>query len=330
MGSEAASGDGAGVRARLVTLYVLGALWVVDGLLQLQPAMFTSAFADNVIGAAIQSLPAPLYRASLQVFIDYVVPHIAAWNAFFAALQISLGVLIIRGRSRVRRYALEASIAWSAFLWVFGEGMGGILASTMQGGVFPGTPSLLSGFPGAALLYLWLSVILLAPEKWWRLRGVFSPVRDFPALLFALAAAVQAAPLMWTSYGQSSIFTANLDNLPGYLSATVTPIASFAVAHPVESNLAEVTVIGGVAVFLWAFKPRRWGYMLAAAVLGFAWWFGMGVGGTLTGLGTDPNTPPLIFAAIIPFIYFTREVRSAQPSLGELVSEIPKQRRRSP
>ncbi|PSO06734.1 hypothetical protein B9Q04_14545, partial [Candidatus Marsarchaeota G2 archaeon BE_D] len=111
----------------------LGALWVIDGALQLQPAMFTPSFPVNVVGPALQSLPNPIYGYSLSILQTYIIPHISAWNIPFAFLQLLIGVLILSNRHTLRALGLALSLVWSGFLWVFGEGLGGIYASTMGG-----------------------------------------------------------------------------------------------------------------------------------------------------------------------------------------------------
>ncbi len=288
----------------------LGALWVIDGVLQLQPAMFTPSFPVDVVGPALQSLPNPIYDYSLGILQTYIIPHIFLWNTIFAFLQLLIGALILWNHPALRKLGLTLSLVWSGFLWVFGEGLGGIYAATMGGGVFPGTPSLFNGFPGAALLYAWLSAILLLPDDRWRLSGVFSPIRDGAAVLFAASALVQLAPLMRTAYGQASIFTANLENLPAQLWFTVEGIAHFSVSHPVAANTLEVLALGLAALGLWGLTPKRWGYIYATLLLVFAWWFSMGLGGLLTGLGTDPNTPPLILLLMTPYILWCRYAKS--------------------
>lgn len=290
----------------------LGSLWVIDGALQLQPAMFTPSFPVNVVGPALQSLPNPIYGYSLSILQTYIIPHISTWNILFAFLQLLIGILILSNRQTLRALGLALSLVWSGFLWVFGEGLGGIYASTMGGGVFPGTPSLLNGFPGAALLYAWLSIILLLPEHTWRLEGVFSPIRDGAAVLFAVSTVVQLSPLMWTAYGQASIFTANLDNLPTQLWFTVEGIAHFSVSNPVTANTLEALAEGLAALGVWGVTPKRWGYIYATILLGFTWWFSLGLGGLLTGLGTDPNTPPLILLLMTPYILWCRQSQSNQ------------------
>lgn len=97
----------------------LAAFWLLDGALQLQPFMFTTGFAHDVIAPAGDGQPAviagPVHWAA----------HVIAWhpapiNAVFATVQVLLGVALL-SRQAARR-ALVASIAWSLGVWVFGEG----------------------------------------------------------------------------------------------------------------------------------------------------------------------------------------------------------------
>jgi hypothetical protein len=281
----------------------LGALWTIDGLLQLQPQMFTQNFAAQVIGMGLMALPPALYFASLKLLVWFLIPNIVLWNFSFAALQLAIGFSLLLGSAWIRRLALMASVAWGVMVWVIGEDMASVLSPTTAGGVFPGTPSILSGFPGAALVYVVIALfLLLIPVNRWMPSGRFSIVRDAPALLFLLSAAVQAAPIMWTAYGQASIFAANIGNLPAQFAGTVIPLARFTTAHPVLSNGLEVAVtLLSAFGLLWG-NWRRWGYVFALAWLGFIWWFGLGLGGILTGLGTDPNTPPVIALLMVPAI----------------------------
>lgn len=286
----------------------LGILWILDGLLQLQPQMFTQSLAVKVIANALMSLPSPLYFVSLHALINYFMPYVVIWNIGIATLQLALGISLLIGSDKVKRSALVTSIVWGVIVWVFGEGMGSILGPTMTGGVFPGTPSIMNGFPGAALLYVVIAAFILLPDKHWELDGRFSIVRDAPVLVFAVAAALQAAPLMWTTYGQASIFAANIENLPAQIAnTTIVPVSTITAAHPVLSNSIELAANSLSAFAVWGVHRKFRSYAFVLAWLAFIWWFGLGLGGTLTGLGTDPNTPPAIALLIVPAIINSRQ-----------------------
>lgn len=323
--ATAAATDGL-AEARLVKRWValgLGALWMLDGLLQLQPQMFTTSLPLGVIASSDMSLPPPLYLATLRFIIGFFSHNVVVLNAGVAGFQLLLGALIILGSGGLRRLGLFASAAWGLVVWTFGEGLGGVLGASMTGGVFPGTPSIMNGFPGAALVYALVALFLLLPDSRWKLRGRVSAIRDAAGLLFLFAFAVQVAPLMWTAFGQESIFASNLGSLPGSLGGSVVlPLALFAASHPVLSNSLEAG-----ACLLSAFgvlTGRRAGCLFALGWLAFIWWFPLGLGGILTGLGTDPNTPPAIALLMIPAFVASRRGRGGasdfSAEVGTLVS----------
>ncbi|MCL5068501.1 MAG: hypothetical protein M1368_09150 [Thaumarchaeota archaeon] len=286
----------------------LGALWALDGFLQLQPQMFTKDLPLQVIGMGLMGLPPELYLWSENILYRILVPNIVLWNSIWAGLQLGIGFSLLIGSSRIKRIALVTSVVWGILVWLFGEGMAGLLTMTPEGGFFPGTPSMLSGFPGAALIYIVIALfLLLIPAERWVPLGRFSIVRDAPLILFLLEAAVQFAPAMWTSYGQSSIFAANIENLPVQLERYIVFLARYTIAHPILSNSLEVTAIllSAFGIF-WARSHGLWAYSIALVWLGFVWWFALGLGAILTGLGTDPNTPLVIALLMVPGIAWRR------------------------
>lgn len=292
-------------------MFGFGALWLVDGILQLQPSQFSAeSLAVGTVGNALMALPPALYSISLRVVIGDVIPYDAFWTAFVSGLELAIAAGLLVGSAKARRTALLVSAVFASFLWVFAEGMGGILQGTMHGGVFPGTPSLLNGFPGAGFVYLLVALMLLIPQDKWNLAGGFSLVRDAPAILLIVCVFVQAAPLMWTSFGQASIFTANLDNLPPQLSSLAVPLERFAVANPVISNAVELAATLSAAVGMALSRVGRWGYRFTLVLLAFAWVFGLGFGGIITGSATDPNTPPAIALLMVPAIFAARRSSS--------------------
>ncbi len=116
----------------------LGLLWMLDGMLQLQPAMLTPRFATQVIAPAGDGQPAfvswPVQTAARVIGHQPVVADLA-----FAVIQLPLGAGLLYPRTA--RRALAASVAWALAVWYLGEGLGGL---------FAGGASLLSGAPGAA------------------------------------------------------------------------------------------------------------------------------------------------------------------------------------
>ena len=131
----------------------LGALWLLDGMLQFQPSMFGHGFAQMLAGSA-QGNPAVVARP-ITWSAGLIGHHVVALNAIFAAIQLLLG-LGIAWRPAVK-VALAGSVAWSLAVWWLGEGLGGVLA---------GTASPVDGAPGAVLLYGLLAVLLWPAAIW--------------------------------------------------------------------------------------------------------------------------------------------------------------------
>src|SRR5215472_12171139 len=131
---------------------ILGALWLIDGLLQLQPQMFTMNMVNKVLSPITSGQPA-FIAASLQWIVSVITAHLAAANIVIAVVQVALGVLLITGLWV--RATVIVSIFWALLVWYGGEGMSMLLA---------GQGSALTGAPGAVLLYPLLG-LLIYPRK---------------------------------------------------------------------------------------------------------------------------------------------------------------------
>jgi hypothetical protein len=119
----------------------LGLFWLLDGGLQLQPFMWGTGFAMQVIAPAASGQP-DLIARPIRWSAQVIAAHPLAWDLLFAATQLLIGLALLIPRAA--RVALAASIAWAFALWIFGEGFGSLTA---------GGATLLSGAPGAAFLY---------------------------------------------------------------------------------------------------------------------------------------------------------------------------------
>ena len=150
-GTAAAHAGLAVLDARRRLQLLLAGLWLLDGVLQLQPAMFTRQFpamlAESAAGQPGAVAGPVTWAARL------ITEHPAPANAAFAALQIALG-LALAWRPAVR-LALAGSVIWGLAVWWLGEGLGGLLT---------GTASPVNGAPGAALLYAITAVLLWPPR----------------------------------------------------------------------------------------------------------------------------------------------------------------------
>ena len=133
-----------GWRPRLtprVIQIVLGAIWILDGLLQFQPAMFGQSFITHILLPSAQGQPAPV-AWSITTMSHFLRPDIGVWNFLFGTLQLLIGTgMLFR---RTVRPAIVAMAVWAFGVWWFGEGFGML---------FMAMASPLTGAPGAVLLY---------------------------------------------------------------------------------------------------------------------------------------------------------------------------------
>lgn len=125
----------------------LGALWLLDAVLQLQPAFFHRGFALAVESNASGQPPA--LAGSYVWLFSWLAPHILAANVAIILIQTGIGLALLSGRAV--RAGLVASLIWSPVVWWVGEGFGGL---------FTGRASQLTGAPGPVLLYAGLAVLI--------------------------------------------------------------------------------------------------------------------------------------------------------------------------
>jgi hypothetical protein len=258
----------------------LGLLWVLDGALQLQPFMFTSRFAQEVIAPAGLGQPAFVARP-VNGLAQLVAAQPAAATVVLAAGQVLLGVgLLVRG---FERRALTASIGWGLGVWYVGEGLGGLAS---------GDASLLTGAPGAALLYVVLAAVAWPhPEAYDRApRGAIAAAW---AGLWVGAAVLQLLPGQATGRAVAGAVAAGSDS-PGWLGDVAGAAGAWAAHHGrltvAALSLVELLIgLGGLAS-----RTRR-----AAAAAGLllalgVWIVGQHLGQLYTGQATDPNTGPVL------------------------------------
>ena len=280
----AADHDSTGLRRGLQL--ALGALWLLDGALQLQPLMFTRGFVTQILMPAYMGSPAGVTGPAL-AFGRLVLHDPAGWDAAFAVTQLLLGLGILYRRTR--RAALAASIGWALAVWWFGEGLGGVLS---------GTASPLTGAPGAVVLYALLAV-LAWPGRAAGPVAAGSPLGRRAAgllwlLLWASSAYFLLQPANRTPFALHNAVAGLATGEPGWLAGLDRAVAG-AVAGPgaAISITAAVLCLAIGAGVLWP-RTTRPAVLLAAAFALVIWVFGENLGGLVSGQATDPNSGPLL------------------------------------
>jgi hypothetical protein len=272
----------------------LAAMWLLDGVLQFQPFMYSKAFTRMLASSAAGN-PAVIARP-ITWDASLLQHHLAPLNTIFATIQLLLG-LGIALRPTVRS-ALAASVAWSLSVWWLGEGFGGILS---------GTASPVAGAPGAVILYALLAVLLWPADR----QGASPPFVAARAVGERAARALWL--VLWLCLAYFALTPAN--RAPGALSGALAYAASGepgwlagldkGAASLVAGQGLAVSVMLAAAFMLIAagvFLPRRAAraaIAFAIAVAALIWVIGQALGMILAAGATDPNSgPPLILLAL--------------------------------
>ena len=263
----------------------LGLLWLLDGLLQLQPFMFSGRFARQVIAPVASGQPEwvawPVRHAA-----SVIGAHPVPINLAFALVQLGLGAAFLSRRTV--RPAVVGSVVWAASVWFLGEGLGGLAG---------GTASLLTGAPGAVVLYAVLALAAWpgSDEAGGRDRGVASWFPVAWAVIWLDLALVAVLPANRSTGAVRDQVEATAGQVPGWL-AHVDHAVAGGVGHvgpwaPVALVVAPVAIgllgLGGT-------RPRRIAGGVGIGVAIAVWVVGQGLGLLASGLATDPNAGPLL------------------------------------
>jgi hypothetical protein len=281
-----------------------GVLWIIDGLLQAQPAM-PGGLPSQVIAPAAVGSPAWVIHV-----VDWGT---LAWSGHPAQaavsvvwIQLGIGIWLVSVSSpRWSRLAGLTSAAWGLVVWVFGEAFGGLLA--------PGA-SWLTGAPGAALLYAAGGALLALPARCWQTARLWPRILQVSGAVLVAFAALQAWPGggFWQGWTVSrtgsrqlgplpaSISSMAADRQPAVLRDLISWFGAVVAGHGFAINLIAVVVLAGVGALLLTGRPIL-ARAAAGAAIGFclADWLLVQDLGVFGGLGTDPNSmlPQALFLA---------------------------------
>jgi cytochrome oxidase Cu insertion factor (SCO1/SenC/PrrC family) len=315
---SAADGSGAPEPAGRRLLRIgFGVIWILDGLLQAQPAMAVG-LPSQVIKPTAASSP---------VWVQHLVNWAGtSWSyhpvqAGAAAVWIQVGIgawLIAAPAGWFSRLAGLASIGWGLVVWVFGEAFGGIFA--------PGL-TFLFGAPGAVLFYCAAGLLIALPPARWQSAQLGRQVVGLLGVFFLGMAVLQAWPGRGFWQGKLHGHPATLASMalsmsstpqPHALSAMVNWFASVDEANGFIVNLIAVLVLAligaaflaGTALRARQALPKSTGLRVAPeqlirpalvllVVFCLADWVLIEDFGFLGGLGTDPNSmiPVALLAA---------------------------------
>ncbi|MGH9127798.1 MAG: hypothetical protein ACRDY2_02255 [Acidimicrobiales bacterium] len=293
---------GAHARSRLSVRRLqvaLGLAWLLDGALQFQPYMYKPG-ANGFLGPVTQNAMGPpnLLTDFISTVVTFMVAHQVLATTGIGVVQLAIGAGLCWRRSA--RAALALSVVWALGVWVIGEAVGQL--------IFP-QASMLTGSPGAALVYFLLGLVL-----WPRSRSrpdLVGPSSVADEGLLGGIGARAAWAVIWC--GTSLLELERVNHAPNAISAQLAnaavgepaPLAwlgrgAAQLTHGVGTEVALVLLLVELVVG-WAIlrEPSRkfaLGLGIVASVV--FWVLGQDLGAILTGQGTDPNLglPMLILA----------------------------------
>ncbi len=277
-------------RARRLLRIGFGALWVIDGLLQLQKAM-PLGMPSTVLRPAAATSPAWV-KDLVQFGADAWSRHPISAAASVVWIQMGIGFfLLVAPRGLWSRAAGLTSVGWGLVVWVFGEAFGGIFA--------PGL-TVLFGAPGGVLLYVAAGVLIALPDRAWTGQKIGRIITASAGVFLLLTAVLQAWPGRGFWQGGTSAKPGTLVGMvqqmsttpqPHFLSVLVSSFASFDESHGWAVNLFVVVALAVTGSALLSGKRRLLlPTVILLVVVGIADWIFIEDFGVWGGTGTDPNS----------------------------------------
>ena len=265
----------------------LGVLWLLDAALQLQPFMFTADFARQVLAPAAAGQPTWVAGPG-GFFAGIFAAHPAPLNTASAMVQLALGIGFLV--PRLVRPAIVGSLAWSAALWWLSEGLGGLAT---------GHASLVTGAPGAVLLYAVLAIAAWPstdhgnpPDPAEKNVAGWLPVGW--AILWIGGALLQLLPAQRGSAALGDQI-GNTDGVPGWLAGLHHGAGVVLNQGGNVPSFALVALMALVGLAGLAGRPWRTAAAVVGALAATVFWvLGQNIGQLYSGQATDPNTGPLI------------------------------------
>ena len=290
---------------------ILGTLWLIDGLLQLQPQMFTMNMVNGVMKPMLEGQPG-LIGTNLQWIVQVTTEHLTAVNLLIAVVQIIVGIWFIIGFEV--EWAVIVSLVWALVVWYAGEGLSMLLT---------GSASILTGAPGAVLLYPLLGFAILPPRRpkggaksakdtkgakdaiattaATREDGLISrlQLRYILAAFWVFGALLQLQPYWWQP-GQISGAISDMVGQGGLNAFLVDPVlqglSQLTTNAEIPLNIALIVIFlaTGLPLFFAKGNGLRVALVVSIVISLLLWYFAQGFGMIFTGMATDFNSGLLL------------------------------------
>jgi len=280
---------------------IIGVLWLIDGILQLFPQMWTMNMVNGIMKPMLQGQPG-LFEPSLQFIVTQTTLHLYEVNLLISVVQILLGLGFLFLSDRWVKWLVYTSIVWALIVWYGGEGMSMLLT---------GTASILTGAPGAVLLYPLLGLAVI-PRKQVATASEDAPrkkgddgllsrkyLRWVLAGFWIFAALLQLQPYWWQQ-GQISQAIGAMVGQGGLNSVLIDPVLqqiSNATANiEIPLNIILIVVFLAIGIGLAVVKDEHVRpFLIASIVVSLIfWYFSEAFGMIFTGMATDFNSGLLV------------------------------------
>lgn len=291
---------------------ILGVLWLIDGLLQLLPQMWTMNMVNGVMKTMLDGQPG-FVEPSLQFIINQTTTHLIAVNLFISVVQILLGLGFLFLSDRWIKELVWASIVWAVVVWYGGEGMSMLL--TGQAGA-------LTGAPGAVLLYPLLGLAVYPRKLSADARTSDEGLLSRKVLRWVLAgfwffAALLQLQAYWWQPGQISQTIGGMVGQGGLntwlVDPVLTPLSNATANIETPLNIVLIVVFLALGIGLAVVKEKQLPAVLIASIVVSVviWYCSQGFGMILTGMSTDFNSGLLLVVMALAVWPSTRLAQSA-------------------
>jgi hypothetical protein len=266
-------------------LMILGSIWLLDGLMQFKPLMLTQNFVTSVIWPNTWYQPMdiayPIYSAG-----KIILSNVAVFDIIFGSIQVAIGLLLIIGK--YTRAVIIFSVIWSVAVWWVGEGFGSL---------FTGQASLLTGAPGAVILYALVGIILYPAGNHEKAEITSRKVAGYAlGFLFILGFVLQMQPYYFMSRNVTWDLSVNW----------FVGISAF------QSLVFDIFIAGmffytGIGFIIFRNGKNIFSYISIALSI-FIWIPGEMFGQIYTALGTDPNSGVILLLLSVMAMYPVKRV----------------------
>jgi hypothetical protein len=274
---------------------ILGVLWLIDGILQLFPQMWTMNMVNGVMKPMLDGQPG-FIEPSLQYIVNQTTTHLIAVNLLISVVQILLGLGFLFLSDRWIKELVWASIVWSLVVWYGGEGMSML---------FTGQAGALTGAPGAVLLYPLLGLAVYPRRSAADARASDEGLLSRRVLRWVLAgfwifsALLQLQPYWWQP-GQISQAIGGMVGQGGFntwlVDPVLTPLSNATANIEIPLNIVLIVVFLALGIGLAVVKEKQLPSVLIASIVVsiVIWYCAQGIGMILTGMSTDFNSGLLL------------------------------------